>query len=216
MLYKNVVTKETLQLLNNLMQDKFLSSFNLVGGTALSLYLGHRISVDLDLFSQDNFDSRKILKYLSDKYDFKENFIERDTLKGTIQNVFVDLITYDYPLIKPVFKEDGIRLLSIDDIVAMKLSAIIDSGTRLKDFADIAFLSTQLSLYDMLKAYTSKFNNSNEVSILKALIYYEDIQKNDMIQLTEGKFNWKFIDKRLHDMENNPTHIFYNNPPIKK
>lgn len=51
MLHKETVEKSTLELLIKLMSDTSLKEFVLVGGTALSLQLGHRISIDLDLFS---------------------------------------------------------------------------------------------------------------------------------------------------------------------
>lgn len=51
MLHKETVERRTLELLMTLMQDEGLKDFALVGGTALSLYMGHRKSVDLDFFS---------------------------------------------------------------------------------------------------------------------------------------------------------------------
>ena len=58
MLYKETVTQEMWELLQRLMKDEKLKEFNLVGGTALSLIIGHRLSIDLDLFSiKDYFDS---------------------------------------------------------------------------------------------------------------------------------------------------------------
>ena len=59
--------------------------------------------------------------------------------------------------------EDGIRLYALEDIVTMKLSAIADNDSRLKDFIDIAFLSTRLSFYSMLKCYEHKFPKSNVI-----------------------------------------------------
>ena len=52
MLHLETVTPETLDLIRKLMQEKCLEHFKLVGGTALALKLGHRTSVDIDLFSQ--------------------------------------------------------------------------------------------------------------------------------------------------------------------
>lgn len=68
-----------------------------------------------------------------------------------IGNVNIGCIRHDYPFIKDTIITEGIRLYSIEDVSAMKLSAIADNGTRLKDFIDIACLSTQCSLTDMLK-----------------------------------------------------------------
>ena len=59
MLYIETVKPDTFSLLKELMLVKEMQHFNLVGGTALSLRLGHRISVDLDLFSHEKFENEK-------------------------------------------------------------------------------------------------------------------------------------------------------------
>jgi hypothetical protein len=79
MLQKEAVEKRTFELLTALMKDDRLSDFVLVGGTALSLYLGHRISVDLDMFTNKPFDEALTEKYLSDKYNFKRSYGFRHT-----------------------------------------------------------------------------------------------------------------------------------------
>lgn len=56
MLHTETVEGTTLGLLKNLLAEPRIASFCLAGGTALSLYLGHRRSVDLDLFSPAPFD----------------------------------------------------------------------------------------------------------------------------------------------------------------
>jgi hypothetical protein len=213
MLHPDVISKETLQLLIKLMSDKKMSTFNLVGGTALSLYLGHRLSVDLDLFSANDFDSRIMMSYLNEHYGFQESFIRENTLKGRIDKVEVDLITYNYPMVKPLHLESGLRLASMEDIIAMKLSAITDNGTRMKDFVDIAFLSTKFSLNSMISFYLQKFKGANELSVLKAITYFDDIQI-DIISLKNGVFDWKLIDGRLHDMQKHPEHLFYKQLPV--
>ncbi len=213
MLYSDVITEETLQLLNRLMSDERMSSFYLVGGTALSMYLGHRQSIDLDLFATNDFDSRQMMVYLSDSYGFKESFIRNNTLKGKIGRVDVDLIAYNYPMIKPLHVENGLRLAGMEDIIAMKLSAITDNGTRLKDFVDIAFLSTKFSFNSMLSFYLQKFQGANELSVFKALTYFDDIQ-NDIISLKNGIYDWKLIDKRLHEMQKHPELLFFKQYPV--
>jgi len=51
-----------------------------------------------------------------------------------MEDVKVDFISHQYPLIKPVEVNEGIRMLSLEDIGAMKLHAIVQNGSRLKDF----------------------------------------------------------------------------------
>jgi predicted nucleotidyltransferase component of viral defense system len=198
------------------MQDGALADFALAGGTALALYLGHRISVDLDLFTPYPFDATLLEKHLADTYGFRGDFLEKNTLKGSINNVKFDCISYDYPSLDDrVVTKEGVRLYSIRDIAAMKLSAIADNGTRLKDFIDVAFLSTLLPLSDMLDAYRQKFPNSNVMRPLKGLTYFADINHNEPIHILDGAYNWKNIEKRLRDMIDSPDMTF-KSPPLSE
>jgi len=74
MLRKETIEPGTLELLKELMQDIHLSDFFLVGGTALSLLIGHRTSIDIDLFSVDSFDENKILIYLEQEKGLQLNY----------------------------------------------------------------------------------------------------------------------------------------------
>jgi len=139
------------------MQDEKLRQFSLVGGTALALYLGHRKSVDIDLFSQQLFDVQELEEYITHAYNYQTIRKSEVTLIGNINLVKVDCIRYNYPLAEPVIESDGIRMYSMSDIAAMKLTAISQSGKRLKDFVDIACISSKMSLEDMLNAFRIKF-----------------------------------------------------------
>lgn len=209
MLHTETIKGETFELLKTLMQDERLSDFKLAGGTSLALYLGHRKSIDFELFTEKSFDASSIEKHLIERYDFKGDFLERNTIKGSINNIKVDCITHNYPYVEnPFTTKDGIRIYGIKDIAAMKLSVIADDGTRLKDFIDIACLSTKLSLSDMLKAYQQKFKNSNSIRPLKGLTFFEDINFNEPIQMIQGKYNWDEIEKRLHLMIKKENDVF--------
>src|ERR1035437_10853926 len=56
-LHFNTTSKQLLTILKTLMAAKEFNAFRLVGGTALSLYRGHRESIDIDLFSDAPYDS---------------------------------------------------------------------------------------------------------------------------------------------------------------
>ncbi|SDH36389.1 Nucleotidyl transferase AbiEii toxin, Type IV TA system [Dyadobacter soli] len=64
MLHEETVEASTLALIRRLMADENLSDFYLVGGTALSLRLGHRISIDIDLCTGKDFDSAAVCEHL--------------------------------------------------------------------------------------------------------------------------------------------------------
>lgn len=175
MLHTQTVAPQTLGLLKQLEAESRLAAFNLAGGTALALYLGHRVSVDLDLFTPESFDAGELEAFLSQRYGFQTAFRRPDTLKGMIDGVKIDCIAHKYAYLRQPYAESGIRLYSIEDIVAMKLSAIADDGSRLKDFVDIACLSTRIPFYEMLKCYERKFPQANVIRPFKALTYFDDI-----------------------------------------
>lgn len=208
MLYTETIEGGTLELLRNLQSEVLLSSFNLVGGTSLALRMGHRKSVDLDLFTKDDFDLQELRELLVNKYDFQVSYEKGKTLKGFINNVKIDLIKYVYPQVCSVETIEGIRFESIPDVIAMKLSAICDNGSRMKDFIDIAFLSSKYSFDDMLKFYSVKFPSSNQMMLAKALVYFADIDFNEDIVMLKYDFNWDKIAKRLNDMTLQRNKVF--------
>lgn len=208
MLYKETIEPKTLELLIDLQKETLLSSFNLVGGTALALHLGHRKSIDLDFFTSEEFDLEELKIMLIKKYDLKVSYSRSQTLKGFINGVKVDFIRFDYPHLYNCDIIDDIRLESIPDIIAMKLLSITDNGSRIKDFIDIAFLSSKFSLEEMLGFYLNKITNSNIMAPLKALTYFDDINFNESIVMLNDDFNWDKIANRLNDMTNEPNRIF--------
>ena len=210
MLHKETVETSTLELLKSLQSEPLLASFNLVGGTSLALRLGHRKSVDLDLFSKEDFDLQEVKELLVNKYDLKVGYEKGKTLKGFIGKVMVDLIRYDYPHIQPIETEEGIRLESLPDIVAMKLSSICDNGSRIKDFIDIAYLSNLYSFSEMLQSYTQKFHSSNPIVPTKSLVYFDDINFDESVIMMQGNFDWEVIAHRLNEMTAYPEKHFTN------
>lgn len=209
MLYKETVTPSTLELLTKLMDDPQLKDFVLVGGTSLALQIGHRVSVDLDLFSIHSFLETDLNQYLIDRYHFETDFLARSTVKGEIAGVQIDCLSHAYPLVGEINIYENIRLASLHDIAAMKLNAISGNGTRIKDFIDIAYLAEYMSLKEMLNSYQSKYKTMNVLIPVKALTYFDEINFAEPIKmLSSKKFNWKKIEKRIYEMLKNPHRIF--------
>ena len=198
MLYKKTVESTTLELLNELQLKPYLVGFYLVGGTALALRIGHRRSVDLDLFSNFNFDEVQLLENLTADYNFKLFFSANNTIKGSIDGVKVDLLSHRYPLVAEPVIEEGIEMLSLQDIIAMKLNAISGSGQRVKDFIDIFYLLRKFSIEQMIGFYKEKYTQYNEVSILKSLVYFDDIDFNDWPEIIdEPGLKWNVMKDEL-------------------
>jgi predicted nucleotidyltransferase component of viral defense system len=172
MLKYETVYPGTLELLRKLMAFPVLEKFYLVGGTALSMHLGHRISVDLDLFTNAEFDTQELVQQLENEISIEKVIGEaKNTLNLVIDNVEVDILRHNYPLIEPVLIIDDIRLLSDKDIAAMKLSAIARRGSK-KDFYDVYFLLQKYSIDDIFGFYQQKYHNKELFHIVKSLVYF--------------------------------------------
>ena len=208
MLQTQTVEPRTLELLRMLQREPLMSSFNLVGGTALALRIGHRKSIDLVFFTKEEFDVVELREMLVEKYAMTVSFERGQTLKGFIDGVMIDCIRFNYPHIKEPDIIDGVRLESIPDIIAMKLDAVSHNGTRIKDFIDIATLSSLYSFNDMLQFYLAKYPNSNVLMPVKSLVYFDDINFGESVVMTNEPFDWGEIAKRLVEMTEHPTKIF--------
>ena len=90
----------------------------------------------------------------------------------------------------------------------MKLLSITDNGSRIKDFIDIAYLSSWFSLEEMLQFFIRKITNSNIMMPIKALTYFDDIVFNESIVMLNNNFDWDKIANRLINMTKEPNKIF--------
>ena len=208
MLQKETVDSETLELLKVLMVDERLKNFILVGGTALSLQIGHRHSIGLDLITQDVFNPMDLLAYLTERYCFQSTSISNATILGKFNHVKTDFIRHHYKNVKPVIECENIRLASLEDISAMKLNAIVQNGSRLKDFIDIAFLSYYLPLNEMVDNYITKYEIVNSIMAIKGIAFHDDINFSEAVFLMGKDLDWRKIEKRIAEMLKYPQKIF--------
>ena len=180
MLSIQTIQPDTLELLKHLSAFPELSATRLVGGTALALQYGHRMSVDLDFFGQLPQDKEELIaiaKQIGEVVVFnKSNFI----LQMTINNVKVDFVDYSrYEWIDEPVRGDGFVLASDKDIAAMKVNAIMGRGTR-KDFVDLYVLLQHYSLAEILDFYMQKYPEYSEYRALLSMTYFEDAEMQDM------------------------------------
>jgi predicted nucleotidyltransferase component of viral defense system len=179
MLHCEAVPPDTLALLKRLCAHPALDGFALVGGTSLALRFGHRMSVDLDFFRPEKFDNKTITAELA--ADFPSFQLTNDNSNGMmafIEKVKVDFVTYRYPLLHPYETIEGVRMMSLPDVVAMKLGAISNRGAK-KDFYDLHTLLQELGLDEILKCYASKFLNHDPMIPLRSMIYFEDAEETE-------------------------------------
>ena len=174
MLHTQTVTRATLDLLKALMSLPELSQFGLVGGTNLSLRFGHRLSIDLDLFTNEPFDSEITYNQLEARFPNILQASQSETMLFLyINEVKIDMVLLPYPYLNPMEQVEDIRLVSLEDIAAMKLSAVARRGVK-KDFWDIAELLDVFSLDQMLEFYKTKYSSRDIFHLLRSLVYFND------------------------------------------
>lgn len=192
MLHTTTVYPKTLGLLKELMLLPALEGFNLAGGTALALQIGHRISVDLDFFGNVDFDPIDILDAIRDVANTSIISQSRAILILNTDGIKTDFVRYRYPLLNPVNSFEGIRLLSILDIGAMKLAAITNRG-RQRDFFDLFFILRLYTLRELLDAYNAKFSDGSEFLVRKSIVYFEDAEEDDLPAIFDTSVTWALV-----------------------
>lgn len=217
MLQTATVASGTLGLLGRLQAEPLLCSTRLVGGTALSLQIGHRVSDDLDLFSVAPLDGMAVQRMLVDKYGFIPTIIEENTLIGFIQGVKIDVMYHPFPWLEKAIEEDGFRIATKKDIAAMKMHAIINSGKRPKDFVDIAFLSMHFSYNDIKRLLLRRYPAYDPIMADRAVVYFGDIDETLIpeVNMIGYEFDFGRIKNRIIKMTDNPDKV-YTMAPFKQ
>jgi len=179
MLHYETVDEGTLGLLKQLQSLSILSEMRLVGGTSLALQIGHRKSIDIDLFGILSADYENLvdeLKTLGEVVSLKNS---KNIHSLLINEIKVDIVNYEYKWLTNKITTDNIHLASIEDIAAMKLNAIIGRGSK-KDFIDLFFILKDYSLATLIDFYTKKYNDGSTFLVLKSLTYFEDADMEEM------------------------------------
>ena len=197
MLFLETVEPSTLSLLRKLQSLPELAATRLVGGTALALQLGHRVSVDLDVFGAWDYslDLTDVLRKVGDVQK------ESGTPNGRmgfffIDGIKVDCVAYDmYEWLEPPVEENGVRLAGIRDIAAMKINAITNRGTR-KDFVDLVRLLDDHPLAEMFSWYMAKYKGANPALALRSLSYFVDAETMPMPRMFVP-FDWVTAKERV-------------------
>jgi len=184
-----------MELLEKIMSEKLFSDFNLVGGTSLALQMGHRNSIDIDLFGNSEINTELFIEKLSEFGEVKVAQSTKNILITKINDVKVDFVNYKYPLLAECLFVENIRMLSTKDIAAMKLNAIAGRGSK-KDFIDLYFLLNEFSLDEILSFYEKKYHDGSVFMVQKSLTYFEDANSQLQPQMVKD-FNWETCKQKI-------------------
>jgi len=215
MLQIQSVEKPLWNLLRDLQEKELFKDYFLVGGTALSLQLGHRISNDIDLFTRNDINKDEIFDFLN--RDYKGNYqihnVQNIILQIIINGIKVDFVKYAYDLIEDVKSDEGIRYLGKKDIAAMKLMAVANRGDQAKDFVDIYYLLREINLFDMFEYYKQKYNQNDISHIKRSLVYFDDVTDSNWasVKFLKDTLSKETIKQTIiHEMNNYNKNVIGN------
>ncbi|MCA9386202.1 nucleotidyl transferase AbiEii/AbiGii toxin family protein [Candidatus Dojkabacteria bacterium] len=177
--HPEVVTEQTLRLFKRISQIQAYSDFYLAGGTALSLQLGHRKSIDLDFFSQKDFDPR-ILEYLP--YPYKTLAKYPNSIDIFTENTKVFFFYYGFAHYKELLEFGDMRMLHPLDIGLTKLLALQTRSTK-KDIIDLYFIDKEvIPLEDLLELFEHHYSHDsfNSYDSLTTIIDSKELEQHPL------------------------------------
>ncbi len=175
-MFTKTLSKNAAAALALLGKSGILKDAYLAGGTACALQIDHRVSLDLDFFTEKEFPTEIVLKQLEQLPGFKLDETSKWTILGSFPKVKFSYFYYQYPLIKKTSLFSGVSIASPEDIAAMKIDAICSRGTK-RDFIDLYFLiKKKFTLSQILRFYDQKYQrlSNNIYHITRSLSYFAD------------------------------------------
>lgn len=200
MLHTETVKPDTLSLLKELMQLEALKDFQLVGGTALALYFGHRVSEDIDLFSNRFFNNENVINslnsFFSERFQIKSRLENKLGVFCLIDGIKVDICRHKEELIEPPLENEGIRMWSLPDIAASKVNAVSRRATK-KDFWDIDRLLDVFTITDLASFYRKKYLPMLAIGVAQMITYYDEAEESDTPICLLDK-TWEGVKKSIY------------------
>lgn len=173
-------------------------NFVLAGGTALALQIGHRISVDLDFFSEKSFSTDAL--YREFQRAGLKPIIQQETegtLTAMVSGVKVSILHYPYPFLDKKLHWKGVDITGVIDIAAMKVMAIVQRGAK-RDFVDLYFILKDIPFRKIAENMVQRYgvDRINPVNIGKAIVYFSDADIDpDPHYCGKERPDWKDIKK---------------------
>ncbi|MEO6850766.1 MAG: nucleotidyl transferase AbiEii/AbiGii toxin family protein [Mucilaginibacter sp.] len=189
--------------LRKLMQAEELMEFRLVGGTALSLHLGHRMSVDIDLFTDaiyGSIDFDLIEAYLLNNFAYVHGDFGGGTIMGKSylvgsdkdNGVKLDVYYSNDPFFQDVIEVEGIRMATVQEIIAMKID-IVQRNRRKKDFWDLHDLLLNYTIDQMIDLHKQRFEWTHEPDLIIGGFGKISEADDDLTPICLKNKQWAFI-----------------------
>ena len=208
MLHYSTVNDLLKNSLVKLMKSDVFNDFRLVGGTALSLQIGHRESIDIDLFSDSEYgalDFNSIENYLKANFEYVD-FLNTIPAMGKSyfigenkQNTVKLDVYYTDTYIQPYIEVDGVRMATIEEIIAMKID-VVQRGGRKKDFWDLHDLLKSYDISQMLDLHKQRYPYTHDRElIIQNFRSFQQADEDFNPICFKGKY-WEFIKEDFEEV----------------
>lgn len=196
-MYKNILNNDQIELLP--LVREFKRTFYLVGGTAIALQIGHRRSVDFDLFRAGEIHPKKVLEKIQ-KLDYQPIVTRRvtDQLNLTVNNVKFTFFQYPFEIERKLAFENIIGMPSLLDLAAMKAYAL-GRRAKWKDYVDLYFIITgHYSIGEISSKARKIFGELfSEKQFRAQLCYFDDVDYTEEIEFVTTAVNKSHIKDKL-------------------
>ena len=190
------VAPPLLNLIRTITAEPFFSGFRLVGGTCLSLHLGHRMSVDADFFTNDAFDKAAAIRLLSGRLPgFMVLKQSNHGFAAMYEQVKLDLYTWQTPFLMPAVEEAGTRLAALPDVAALKLEAIFNRKEE-KDYRDVYALLQKYQLSELLQFFRERYPNQSPRLLTDHLLAAPYVERDQSLRLLTDE-TWEMVGQQL-------------------
>lgn len=203
----NCLPPEARELLKKLNKTVHAYEAVLAGGTGLALHIGHRMSVDLDFFTQKAFSTEKIFQEMK-QLGLNPKVLEESegALTVTADGTKVSIFHYPYSFVEETKEADGVPVAGVIDVASMKVVAISQRGAK-RDFFDLYFVLQDVPFRKVAENMIKRFgaDRINPVHIGKSLVYFADADADPEPRLLgKDKPAWdrvkKFFIKNVQQM----------------
>ena len=197
-MYKEILNNNQLELLP--LVKLFKREFYLVGGTAIALHLGHRRSIDFDLFKQGRLVPNRILNKVSDFQPYTVTRRVEEQLNLSLNDVKFTFFEYPYPIEANCKFEDIIKLPDLLNLAAMKAFAL-GRHSKWKDYVDLYFiLKDHYSVKQIVEVSENIYEQLFSEKLFRAqLSYFDDIDHSEDVEYLVKQPSEKEIKEFLMD-----------------
>jgi hypothetical protein len=185
-IHKEILTQNQIKLLPVL--KLFSRSFSLVGGTAIALHIGHRRSIDFDMFSPNKFSNSRIKNKVLENIAIDEIIVSRlDELTFVARGVKFTFFRYIYEIRFPHRLESKIKMPDLLTLAAMKAFAL-GQRAKWKDYVDLYFIMRDFhGINEMVKKEEQLFGGEFNDKLFKMqLAYFKDVDYRDVVEFMPG------------------------------